>query len=58
MHAAKGIPLYAGPNRMSNSGMPGDPDAAASSDEAIVEAYAEQSVSSAGPSAISPALKK
>ena len=43
---------------MSNSGMPGDPDADAFSDKAIVDAYAEQRESRAGPSAMSPALKK
>ena len=56
--AASGMPLYAGPKTMSNAGSTGRPAAAAASEPAIVEAYAEQSVSSAGPSAIRPALKK
>ena len=50
--------MYAGPKIMSNSGIPGDPDADAFRDKAIVDAYAEQRESRAGPSATSPALKK
>ena len=52
--AAKGMPLYAGPKRTSNSGSPGEVFSA----EAIVAAYAEQRVSSTGPDARRPALKK
>lgn len=43
---------------MSNSGRPGDPDLAASSEAAIVVAYAEHRVSRTGPDASRPALKK
>lgn len=43
---------------ISNSGMPGCPEADAFREEAIVDAYAEQRMSRVGPSAIKPALKK
>ena len=52
------MPLYAGPNKMSNGGRPGDPASAAFRDSAIVAAYAVQSTLITGPDATRPALKK
>lgn len=43
---------------ISNSGKPGDPDADAFNDKAMVDANAVQRVLSAGPSAMRPALMK
>lgn len=55
MHAAKGMPLYAGPNKTSNLGSGFDPD---DREVAIVDAYASANVARIGPVLIKPALKK